>query len=46
MVEAADAIIGYTGRGRDAFDGDAAVQDAILYQIMVLGEAAKGGPRG
>lgn len=42
MVEAADTIIAYTGRGREAFDSDSALRDAILYQIVVLGEAAKG----
>lgn len=41
MVEAADAIVGYTQQGRAAFDSDSAVSDAILYQIVVLGEAAK-----
>ena len=41
MIEAADAIIEYSGRGRDAFDGDSAVREAILYQIVVMGEAAK-----
>jgi uncharacterized protein with HEPN domain len=41
MVEAADAIAAYTARGRNAFDADTAIQDAILYQIIVLGEAAK-----
>ncbi|UCG87834.1 MAG: DUF86 domain-containing protein [Gemmatimonadota bacterium] len=41
MLEAADAILAYAARGRDAFDHDAAVRDAILYQIVVLGEAAK-----
>jgi len=41
MVEAADAIATYTARGRAAFDSDSAVRDAILYQIVVLGEAAK-----
>jgi len=41
MREAADAIIEYTRRGREAFDGDAALRDAILYQIIVIGEAAK-----
>jgi uncharacterized protein with HEPN domain len=41
MVEAASSIEAYTARGRDAFDSDSAVQDAILYQIIVLGEAAK-----
>ena len=41
MAEAADAIAGYAARGRAAFDADPAVRDAILYQIVVLGEAAK-----
>jgi uncharacterized protein with HEPN domain len=41
MREAADTIIAYTTRGREAFDGDAAGRDTMLYQIVVLGEAAK-----
>lgn len=41
MVEAATAIAGYVARGRSVFDADPAVRDAILYQIIVLGEAAK-----
>jgi uncharacterized protein with HEPN domain len=41
MTEAADAIGAYVARGRAAFDDDPAVRDAILYQIIVLGEAAK-----
>ncbi len=41
MREAADAIIAYTARGREAFDSDAVLRDAILYQVVVLGEAAK-----
>jgi uncharacterized protein with HEPN domain len=41
MVEAATSIGAYTARGRDAFENDPAVRDAILYQIIVLGEAAK-----
>ena len=41
MLEAADAIAEYVARGRAAFDADAAVRDAILYRIIVLGEAAK-----
>ncbi|MGQ0714944.1 MAG: HepT-like ribonuclease domain-containing protein [Gemmatimonadaceae bacterium] len=41
MVTAADTIAGYVGRGRGAFDTDPALRDAILYQIVVLGEAAK-----
>ena len=28
-------------RGRSAFDADSAVREAIVYQIVVLGEAAK-----
>ena len=31
----------YTSRGRSAFDEDSTVRDAILYQIVVIGEAAK-----
>lgn len=41
MVTAADAIAAYVARGRSAFDSDPALRDAILYQIVVLGEAAK-----
>ena len=41
MAEAADAIAAYVARGREAFDADPAVRDAILYRIIVLGEAAK-----
>ncbi len=41
MREAADTIIAYTTRGRGAFDSDAALRDAILYQVVVRGEAAK-----
>jgi uncharacterized protein with HEPN domain len=41
MVQAADAIIAYAARGRAAFDSDEALRDAILYQVVVLGEAAK-----
>ena len=41
MVEAVDAIIEYTGRGRAAYDRDRALRDAIVYQVIVLGEAAK-----
>jgi uncharacterized protein with HEPN domain len=41
MAEAAEAIATYTARGRDEFDRDPAVRDAILYQIVVIGEAAK-----
>jgi len=41
MAEAAEAIAGYVTRGRSSFDSDPAIRDAILYQIIVLGEAAK-----
>jgi uncharacterized protein with HEPN domain len=41
MADAAGAIEAYTSRGREHFDSDSVVRDAILYQIIVLGEAAK-----
>lgn len=41
MVEAADAIAEYVARGRAVFDADQAVRDAILFRIVVIGEAAK-----
>jgi uncharacterized protein with HEPN domain len=41
MIEAANAINEYASRGRAAFDEDPAVRDAILYQVVVPGEAAK-----
>lgn len=41
MVESADVVAEYVGRGRAAYDSDPAVRDAILYRIVVLGEAAK-----
>jgi len=41
MLAAADAIAGYVARGRANFDADSAVREAIVYQIVVIGEAAK-----
>jgi uncharacterized protein with HEPN domain len=41
MAEAAETIGGYVARGRGAYDQDPAIRDAILYQVIVLGEAAK-----
>lgn len=41
MVEAADAIAAYVARGRAVYDDDAAVRDAILFRIIIIGEAAK-----
>ena len=40
MIAAADAIAGYVSRGRSVFDADSAVREAIVYQIVVIGEAA------
>lgn len=41
MLAAAEAIGQYVARGREAFDSDPALRDAIVYQIAVVGEAAK-----
>lgn len=41
MAEAAARIEAYAARGRAAFEADPALRDAMLYQIIVLGEAAK-----
>ncbi len=41
MVEATDSISRYAAAGREHFDTNPQVCDAILYQITVLGEAAK-----
>ena len=41
MLEAVRAIEEYAARGRRVFDEDPVVRDAILYQIVILGEAAK-----
>ena len=41
MLAAADAIQGYVARGRSAFDADSAIREAIVYQIVILGEASK-----
>lgn len=42
IIAATNAVASYVVRGRAAFDDDATVRDAILYQIIVIGEAAKG----
>ena len=39
MAAAVAAIEAYAARGRDAFEKDQALRDAILYQVIVLGEA-------
>jgi uncharacterized protein with HEPN domain len=41
MLDAGEAIGRYVDRGRAAFDRDLAIRDAIVYQIVVIGEAAK-----
>ena len=41
IQEAAAAIAGYAGRSRAEFDRDPALRDAILYQVVVIGEAVK-----
>lgn len=41
MRQAAEAIGHYVERGRAAFDRDSAIREAIVYQIAVMGEAAK-----
>lgn len=41
MQQASDVIAAYVARGRATFDADPAVADALLYQFVILGEAAK-----
>ena len=41
MGAAAHVIAGSVARGRESFDADPALADAVLYQLVVLGEAAK-----
>jgi uncharacterized protein with HEPN domain len=39
--DAIDRILAYTEEGRDAFLADSMVQDAVLRNMEILGEAAK-----
>jgi uncharacterized protein with HEPN domain len=41
-LDAIDAAIEYTRDGRDAFFADRKTQDAVIRNIEVLGQAAKG----
>jgi uncharacterized protein with HEPN domain len=41
MIAASELISEYVARGQAAFDEDSAIRDAIAYQIIVIGEAAK-----
>lgn len=39
--DAIDRILAYTKDGRDAFVGDTMIQDAVLRNMEILGEASK-----
>lgn len=39
--DAIDRILSYTKDGRDAFLGDSMIQDAVLRNMEILGEASK-----
>lgn len=39
--DAIDRILSYTREGKDAFLGDSMVQDAVLRNLEILGEASK-----
>lgn len=39
--DAIDRILRYTGEGRDVFLGDSMIQDAVLRNLEILGEASK-----
>ena len=41
IVEAIDRILRYTAPGRDAFFADRMVQDSVIRNLEILGEAAK-----
>jgi uncharacterized protein with HEPN domain len=41
MQEASAAIESYAARGRAAYDADPALREEILYQLVVLAEAAR-----
>ena len=41
-LDAIDAVIEYTRDGHDAFFADRKTQDAVIRNIEVLGQAAKG----
>lgn len=42
IVEAIDQILGYTSAGRDAFFSDRMMQDAVVCNLEIIGEAVKG----
>jgi uncharacterized protein with HEPN domain len=41
IVDAADAIARYTSGGKDAFEQNAMVRDAVLFRLMQIGQAVK-----
>lgn len=41
MLECAEKVRDYTAEGEDAFMGDPMVQDAVMRNFEVIGEAAK-----
>jgi uncharacterized protein with HEPN domain len=41
-LDAIDAILSYTGDGRDAFFSDSKTQDAVIRNIEIIGQAVKG----
>lgn len=44
-LEAIDAITSYTADGEQAFFSDAKTQDAVIRNIELIEQAAKGSPR-
>ncbi len=41
-IDAIDAILEYTGDGRDAFFADRKTQDAVIRNVEIIGQAVKG----
>jgi uncharacterized protein with HEPN domain len=41
-IEAIDAILSYTGDGRESFFADNKTQDAVIRNIEIIGQAVKG----
>ncbi|HEX5309019.1 MAG TPA: DUF86 domain-containing protein [Solirubrobacteraceae bacterium] len=42
VIEAIDAILSYTREGREAFYADGKTRDAVVRNIEIIGQAAKG----
>ena len=41
ILECIDRIKEYTGQGREAFTGSTMIQDAVIRNFEIIGEAAK-----